>query len=138
MAATLPDRGRGGPSRASPKRSGNSVRAGGQDVLKDRCYRGSMLGSDSPDTEWHAVRIRGNRCRYTAEAVAPICGQEAKRFAAAIAEVQVLRGEHQDTVVAEAWLRDGGAGAGSASPSRLGCYPRSGPAVLGADVAARP
>jgi hypothetical protein len=47
-----------------------------------------VLGSDSPDTEWHAVRIRAKRCRYTAEAVAPICGHQAKRFAAAIAEVQ--------------------------------------------------
>lgn len=29
------------------------------------------LAMDSPDTEWHAVRIRAKRCRYAAEAVAP-------------------------------------------------------------------
>jgi CHAD domain-containing protein len=67
------------------------------------------LGSSSPNTEWHAVRIRAKRCRYAAEAVAPICGRRAKRFAAAVAAVQDLLGAHQDTVVAEAWLRDASA-----------------------------
>jgi CHAD domain-containing protein len=38
--------------------------------------------------------------------VAPICGRRAKRFAAVVATVQDLLGAHQDTVVAEAWLRD--------------------------------
>jgi CHAD domain-containing protein len=63
------------------------------------------LRSNSPDTEWHAVRIRAKHCRYAAEAVAPIYGRRAKRFAAAIAALQDLLGSHQDTVVAEAWLR---------------------------------
>jgi CHAD domain-containing protein len=67
------------------------------------------LGTNSPDSEWHAVRIRAKRCRYTAEAVAPVCGRRAKRFAAAIAATQDLLGDHQDTVVAEAWLRDAAA-----------------------------
>jgi CHAD domain-containing protein len=70
---------------------------------------GQALRNDSPDTEWHAVRIRAKRCRYTAEALAPVCGRRAKRFAAAMASVQDLLGDHQDTVVAEAWLRDPGA-----------------------------
>ena len=63
----------------------------------------------SPDTQWHAVRIRAKRCRYAAEAVAPVCGHQAGRFAAAIAAVQAILGDHQDTVVAEAWLRGAGA-----------------------------
>ena len=66
------------------------------------------LRSNSPDTEWHAVRIRAKHCRYAAEAVAPVYGRRAKRFAAAIAALQDLLGSHQDTVVAEAWLRDTG------------------------------
>jgi len=66
------------------------------------------LRSNSPDTEWHAVRIRAKHCRYAAEAVAPIYGRRARRFAAAIAALQDLLGSHQDTVVAEAWLRDAG------------------------------
>ena len=36
------------------------------------------------------------RCRYTAEAVTPVCGHQAKRFAATMAEVQALLGDHQD------------------------------------------
>ncbi len=67
------------------------------------------LDSNSPDTEWHAVRIRAKRCRYAAEAIASVCGRRARRFAAAIAGVQDLLGAHQDTVVAEAWLREAGA-----------------------------
>jgi CHAD domain-containing protein len=67
------------------------------------------LRKDSPDAQWHAVRIRAKRCRYAAEAVAPVCGHQAGRFAAAIAAVQAILGDHQDTVVAEAWLRGTGA-----------------------------
>ena len=68
------------------------------------------LRKDSADTQWHAVRIRAKRCRYAAEAVAPVRGRQAGRFAAAIAAVQAILGDHQDTVAAEAWLRASGAG----------------------------
>jgi CHAD domain-containing protein len=37
--------------------------------------------------------------------VAPIVGKPARRFAAAIEDVQDLLGEHQDAVVAAQWLR---------------------------------
>lgn len=63
------------------------------------------VGPDAPDAALHEVRILAKRCRYVAEAVAPLVGDEARRFAAAVASVQDLLGEHQDTVVAEAWLR---------------------------------
>lgn len=71
------------------------------------------LNPDPSDTELHQVRIRAKRCRYATEAVTPIVGEQAARFAAAIADVQTLLGDHQDTVVAETWLRD----AASASPA---------------------
>lgn len=64
------------------------------------------LGPEPPDEELHLVRIRAKRARYAAEAVAPAVGREARRFAKRIAEVQDTLGEHQDAVVAEAWLRD--------------------------------
>jgi hypothetical protein len=58
-------------------------------------------------------------CRYAAEAVALVVGRPATRLAAAVEEIQTILGEHQDTVVAEAWLRQAaaaeprtGAGAG--------------------------
>lgn len=63
------------------------------------------LAPDSADTEFHAVRILAKRARYAVEAVAPVYGRQARRFARAIAEVQSVLGDHQDTAVAEEWLR---------------------------------
>ena len=63
------------------------------------------LGDEPPDVALHAVRIRAKRCRYAAEAVSPAIGKPAKRFAAAVAGVQDVLGEHQDAVVAGQWLR---------------------------------
>jgi CHAD domain-containing protein len=67
------------------------------------------LGTDPADTELHRVRILAKRCRYTAEAVAPVVGPMAVRIAAAAADLQTVLGDHQDTVVAEAWLQDAAA-----------------------------
>ncbi len=63
------------------------------------------LEPDSPDAAFHEVRIRAKRARYAAEAVEPLFGSEARRFASRIADVQSVLGDHQDTTVAEAWLR---------------------------------
>jgi CHAD domain-containing protein len=38
--------------------------------------------------------------------VAPAIGKRARGFAKAIADLQDVLGEHQDAVVAEAWLRE--------------------------------
>ncbi len=59
-----------------------------------------------PDPQLHQVRIRAKRSRYAAEAVAPALGHRAKRFAKAVARLQDILGNHQDAVVAAAWLRD--------------------------------
>lgn len=74
------------------------------------------LEREAGDTsaELHQVRIQAKRCRYAAEAVAPIVGPAA-HFAAAVADLQTVLGDHQDTVVAESWLRE----AAAATPS--GC-----------------
>jgi CHAD domain-containing protein len=64
------------------------------------------LQPDSPDAAFHAIRIRSKRLRYAAEAVAPLYGRDARRFAKRIAAVQSVLGDHQDTTVAEAWLRE--------------------------------
>jgi CHAD domain-containing protein len=64
------------------------------------------LQSDSPDAAFHAVRIRAKRVRYAVEAVAPLYGRDARRLAKRIGAVQSVLGDHQDTAVAEAWLRE--------------------------------
>lgn len=63
------------------------------------------LGDEPGDDALHRVRILAKRCRYAAEAAAPVLGRRMGRFAAAIEDVQDLLGSHQDAVVAEAWLR---------------------------------
>src|SRR6202011_4628614 len=75
-----------------------------------RLASGVKALDDNPsDAALHRIRILAKRCRYAADAVAPVIGRRAIRFADAIAEVQTVLGDHQDTVVAEAWLRDAAA-----------------------------
>lgn len=62
-------------------------------------------GKRPGDAELHTVRIRVKRVRYAADAVAPIMGKTARRFADAAAELQAILGEHNDAVVAGSWLR---------------------------------
>lgn len=69
------------------------------------------IADDPRDENLHAARIRAKRMRYAAEAVAPVFGKRARAFAGAAAELQDVLGEHQDAVVAGAWLRETGTGA---------------------------
>jgi CHAD domain-containing protein len=64
------------------------------------------LAPDASDAELHEARIRAKRLRYAAEAVAPVFGKRARGFARAATELQRVLGEHQDSVVASAWLRE--------------------------------
>jgi CHAD domain-containing protein len=63
------------------------------------------ISDDPRDEALHAARIRAKRMRYAAEAVAPVFGKRARSFALAAADLQDVLGEHQDAVVAGAWLR---------------------------------
>jgi CHAD domain-containing protein len=72
----------------------------------------SALDDGPTDEALHQVRIRTKRCRYAAEAIAPVVGKDAAAFAKAAADLQDLLGAHQDAVMAEAWLRDASARAG--------------------------
>ena len=66
------------------------------------------------DEELHRVRILAKRARYAAEAAAPVI-PAAGRHAEAIAAVQSVLGDHQDAVVAQAWLR-GAVASGASGP----------------------
>ena len=74
--------------------------------------RGALDGlpEDAADTELHLARIRTKRARYAAEALAPVFGKPARTFARRAADLQEVLGEHQDAVVAQAWLREAAAG----------------------------
>ena len=60
----------------------------------------------SPDEELHQLRIKAKRCRYAAEAAAPVLGRRCGEFAKAVAALQEVLGEHHDACVAGAWLRE--------------------------------
>lgn len=55
--------------------------------------------------ELHAVRIKGKRARYAAEVVQSIIGRRADQFIDEAKKLQDILGEHQDSVVAEEYLR---------------------------------
>jgi CHAD domain-containing protein len=64
------------------------------------------LAQDEGDEALHAARIRAKRARYASEAVTPVFGTKARAFAQAAASLQDVLGDHQDAVVAGAWLRE--------------------------------
>jgi CHAD domain-containing protein len=68
-----------------------------------------QAGAEPSDAQLHRIRIRAKRCRYAAEAVAPVAGKPAERFAAAVEAVQEVLGDQHDAVVAQAWLRQAAA-----------------------------
>ena len=68
----------------------------------------TALGAGSSDAALHATRIDTKRVRYGAEALVPVFGKGAARFASAAEALQEVLGEHQDGVVAMAWLADRG------------------------------
>ena len=52
------------------------------------------------DHALHQARKAAKRARYAAEATAGVAGQDARRFAARMQQVQSVLGDHQDTVIA--------------------------------------
>jgi CHAD domain-containing protein len=55
---------------------------------------------------WHDARKAAKQSRYAAESVAPVFGEDASAFAAAMEAVQEALGEHQDSVLTRERLRD--------------------------------
>ncbi len=62
------------------------------------------LPEQPADPDLHRIRIRAKRVRYAAEAVAPMVGKKAVRFAGAAAALQDTLGNLQDAAVAHSWL----------------------------------
>jgi CHAD domain-containing protein len=58
------------------------------------------------DAALHEARKAAKRARYAAEAVSPAFGHPARRFAKRVKKVQSALGEHHDSVVARAAIRD--------------------------------
>ncbi len=67
------------------------------------------IDAERRDLAVHDARKAGKRLRYATEVARPTVGADAKRFATALKEFQTALGEHQDTVVSRAALRELGA-----------------------------
>ena len=66
---------------------------------------GNRLHRDSPAAEFHALRKRAKRLRYTLEFVANQDSPQARRFLRRLVVLQDILGEHQDAEVAIEHLR---------------------------------
>lgn len=73
----------------------------------------AAAATEPSDEALHRLRIRTKRARYAAEALAPTFDRPARGFVRAATELQDILGEHQDAVVAQAWLRGAAARAGA-------------------------
>lgn len=62
--------------------------------------------ADERDRALHDVRKAAKRLRYAAETARPVFGKRAKRLSGVATSIQQVLGEHQDTVVARATLRE--------------------------------
>jgi len=63
------------------------------------------LGSDPPDEEFHALRIKAKHARYAVELAARAEGRPLTSLLDALRELQDVIGAHQDAVVAERRVR---------------------------------
>ncbi|MER5203908.1 CYTH and CHAD domain-containing protein [Streptomyces sp. NPDC002825] len=101
------------PLRKAARRDARPVLA--RAVRKDHARLGrriehalSLSPGHERDLALHEARKAAKRARYAADAARPTLGKPAKRLSKRIKAVQSLLGEHQDSVVARAALREFG------------------------------
>jgi CHAD domain-containing protein len=66
------------------------------------------LASEPDDPSLHEVRKRAKQARYAHELLAPLLDKRARKAARRYEAIQEVLGEHQDAVVALAWLNNAG------------------------------
>ncbi|MGH3089539.1 MAG: CHAD domain-containing protein [Rubrobacteraceae bacterium] len=67
---------------------------------------GDVIEDDSPAEEYHELRKRGKRLRYTLEFFSKVYGKSVTERIKALKSLQDVLGDHQDAVVATAQLRE--------------------------------
>ncbi|MGZ3503911.1 MAG: CYTH and CHAD domain-containing protein [Vulcanimicrobiaceae bacterium] len=77
-----------------------------RDVWKKARKTVRRSGRPPSDRELHKIRIKSKHLRYAAQAVAPIVGREARRFARKAKRLQDILGDQHDAVVAAKRLRE--------------------------------
>jgi CHAD domain-containing protein len=95
------------PAAAGPGRSLRGDVAHAYRRLRKRARRAASLAAGPErDAALHEMRKAAKRARYAADALTPSGGKPAKRFAAQMKQIQSVLGDHHDTVVARAVIRD--------------------------------
>jgi CHAD domain-containing protein len=105
----------------APADASTTARDAASQLLRRR-YRqfrrsAAQLKRSSPAVEYHDVRRRARRLRYTLDSVGPILDGRGERLLAAVHAVQDLLGEHQDCDVSITRLRSLQAERGDALPA---------------------
>jgi CHAD domain-containing protein len=72
-------------------------------------------GRTPADADLHRIRIKAKYLRYAAEAMEPVAGRRAKRFAGRVERLQARLGKQHDAVNAAGILRECQAGSGAAA-----------------------
>jgi len=75
-------------------------------VWQRLCKAVRQAGRAPTDAGLHRVRIHAKHARYAAEALAPVAGRPAKRFARRMETLQTQLGKQHDAVVAACALRE--------------------------------
>lgn len=97
---------RGAADRPAPKVLARAVRKDHDRLAARIAHALSLDPGPERDLALHAARKAAKRARYAADAAVPTLGKPAKRLAKRVKAVQSLLGEHQDSVVARAALRE--------------------------------
>ncbi|HEY5980578.1 MAG TPA: CHAD domain-containing protein [Microlunatus sp.] len=85
------------------------------DKRLDRAIEAQLTGGPEADHLLHAARKAGKRARYAVELAAPVLGKKAAKLIASRKDLQDVLGEHQDSIVAAAFLRAEGVRVGMRS-----------------------
>lgn len=71
-----------------------------KDMWRELATDVDALRRKGRDEPWHEARIQAKRVRYAAEAVSPVFGKRAARFARRVGRVTEVLGRHQDAAIA--------------------------------------
>ncbi len=87
-----------------PELGAEPARAAAAAIIEDKRRRvrrtGAAIGAKSPDSDYHALRLKVRDFRYVLEFFAPLYGDAADAYVRQVTRLQTLLGDHQDSVVA--------------------------------------
>lgn len=90
-----------GSARAQRASTGAVARQLVRDAARRLRKRARRIAKDSPPDDYHEVRIRAKRLRYTLDAFASLYGDPAHAYVQALSKLQTVLGDYHDSTVRE-------------------------------------